>query len=319
MDPDESNSPECREEARANNPLGSFIISPSIYAQLINMATRIMPSEIASPRLGSLSTRAKVRFGAFSIVALALLVLNGVMTPSHVLTAPFVGWIQDLGTHQVHDMTIAALIWLMLMIPLVLLLYHPMTRVNTVLAPLVLLVPHAVLAYLVDSFLFMPMVVMSSLALLVVLLHPAGRSLARFDRIETIDKRLVGVYVLAAIPLLVYAGLEVAKQLGPVDEHVVIVHYGGMAVGAFYIVLMGALAVARVRDWRYATWSTGSVAAFIGLVSVVYPTVESSVGVIGGSLLVLWAVAFVAGVEYTRRSYGVSPAESVDEAATKPA
>lgn len=283
------------------------------------MATKVASFEIGSLRLSSLSTKAKVRFGVFSTVVLALLVLNVVMTPSNILTAPFVGWFQDLGTHQVHDMTVAALIWLMLIVPLALLLYHPTKRVNTALAPFMLVGPHVVLAYLVDSFLFMPFVIMSTLALLAVLLHPAGRSVAQLDRIDSIDTRLATLYVIGAIPLLVYAGFEVAKQLGPVDEHVVFIHYGGMAVGAFYVVVMGALAIARMRDWRFAAWSTGLVAAFIGLVSVGYPAVESSDGLAGGSLLLLWAVAFVTIVEYVRRGHDHRPAESVDEATTKPA
>lgn len=268
---------------------------------------------------GSLNTRENVRFGAFSLVVLALLALNVVMTPPEILTAPFVGWFGEVGIHQVHDMTVASMIWLLLIVPLLLLLYHPTGRVNTVMAPLILVVPHAVLAFLSGSFLFRPFVIMSILALLAVVLHPAGRSLAQFDRVETVDWRLAVLYVLGAVPLLVYAGFEAAKQLGPVDEHVVFVHYGGMAVGGLFIILMGALAILRTRDWRFATWSTGLVAAFIGLVSIAYPAVESSVGMAGGSLLLLWAVAFVASVEYVRRGGLGSPAESLDEATTESA
>jgi hypothetical protein len=103
------------------------------------------------------------------------------------------------------------------------------------------------------------------------------------------------------MPLVFYSGFETAKQLGPVDEHTVFVHFGGMAVGGLFIFLMGALAVLRSSDWRFATVSTGLVAAFLGLVSVRYPASESSLGVAFGLLLVLWALAFVTGVFYRRR------------------
>ncbi|MDX1745145.1 MAG: hypothetical protein R3324_04345, partial [Halobacteriales archaeon] len=146
-----------------------------------------------------------------------------------------------------------------------------------------------------------PFTVMSLLALFVVLFHPAGRSLLRLDRVEPIDRPLALLYLVGAGPLLVYAGLETAKQLGPVDEHVAFVHFGGMAAGGLFIVLMGALAVLRERDRRYATWSTGLIAVFLGLVSVRYPASESSLGVIGGVLLVLWAVPFVAVILSRRR------------------
>jgi hypothetical protein len=65
---------------------------------------------------------------------------------------------------------------------------------------------------------------------------------------------------------------------------------------------MGGLAVFRKRDWRYPTWLAGLLAGFIGVLSIAYPTFASSVGTLGGALLFIWALAFVAGVEYTRRS-----------------
>lgn len=250
---------------------------------------------------GSLSTVARIRFAAFSLVVVGPLAFNFGGTPTEVLTAAFVGWFEDIGIHQVHDMTISAMIWLALVVPLALLLYHPSRRVNTVLAPVVMVVLHAVLAYLSDAVLLVPFLIMSVLALLVLVLHPAGGSLARFDRFDPIDRRLVAVYAVGAVGLLVYAGIELAKQLGSVDEHVVFVHFGGMAIGAILVVLMGALAVFRRRDWRFAAWSAGLIAAFVGLVSVVYPAGESSLGTIAGGLLAIWAVTFVAGVEHVRQ------------------
>lgn len=80
-------------------------------------------------------------------------------------------------------------------------------------------------------------------------LYPAGRSLFTFDRVETVDRRLVGLFAIGAIPLVVYGGLELARQLGPVTDHTLFVHYGMMGVAAFFVVLMGALAVLRKCDW----------------------------------------------------------------------
>ncbi|AUV84498.1 hypothetical protein C2R22_23420 (plasmid) [Salinigranum rubrum] len=265
------------------------------------MTTINRSSDISGSRLGSLSTAGKIRFVAFTLVALAIIMTNLVMTPTYLLVSPATGWFQEMGIHQVHDMTVAALIWFAFIIPMALLLYHPTDRVNTILPPLVAAVSIAVMAFLAGSFLFEGFLIGSALALAALVLHPAGRSLARFDRVESLDRRLVGLYVIAAIPLLVYAGFEVAKQIGRVDEHALFVHYGGMAVVAFLVVLMGALAVFRRRDWRFATWSAGLLAGYVGVVSIAFPTGESSVGPLAGSLLLLWAVVFVAGVEYVRR------------------
>jgi len=134
------------------------------------------------------------------------------------------------------------------------------------------------------SFLFPGFAVMSLLALAAFLLHPAGRSVVRFDRVASVDRRVTGLLVVAAVPLLAYAGVELSKQLGPVNEHVVFVHYGGMASAALYVVLMGALAIFRQRDWRFATWSADLIAAFVGLASIAYPASASSLGLVGGEL-----------------------------------
>lgn len=268
-------------------------------------------------RFRSLDAVEKIRFVAFSMAVLGLLALNLLMTPPAVLLAGVTGWYQDLGTHQVHDMAIAAGLWIAVILPLVLLLYRPTNRVNTILAPLTVAVPTAIMAFLAGSFLFPGFAIMSLLAVAAFLLHPAGRSAVRFDRVASVDRRVTGLLVVAAVPLLVYAGVELSKQLGPVNEHVVFVHYGGMANAALYVVLMGALAVFRQRDWRFATWSAGLIAAFVGLASIAYPASASSLGLVGGGLLVLWAVAFVAVIEYVRRT-SVEVPKSRDETVPEP-
>lgn len=274
------------------------------------------PSESGGSPFGSPGTVGKVRLVAFTLVVLAFLALNVVLTPTEVLLASFVGWTGDLGVHQVHDMTVAALLWLASLVPMALLLYRPSRRVNAALAPVAFAVSVAVMAFLADSFLFAGFAVSSALALGALLLHPAGRSLVRFDRAETVDRRLVGLFVIGALPLLAFAGRELAKQLGPADEHVVFVHYGAMAIAAFFVVLMGALALVRRRDWRFAARSAGLMAAFVGLASVAYPTSESSLGTVAGGLLALWAVVFAAGVEYSRQRSVAGETETPADTAT---
>jgi hypothetical protein len=274
---------------------------------------RITAAESTGSRLGSLTTVGKVRFGFFTLAALLLLALNVLLVPSTALTRVVLGFVQEFGPHQIHDMVGSAIVWLAFVAPLALLLYHPKERVNTVLVPIMVTGPIAVLGYLSDSPLVMAYSIVSILALVVVGFHPAGRSLVQFDRVESVDRRLAGLFAVGAVPLLIYAALEVSKQLGPVDEHGLFVHYGAMAIAAFLVVFMGAMAVFRQRDRRFATWFAGLMAAYIGLASIAYPTNASSVGLVGGALLFLWAVAFVAGVEYVRRSDVDGEADSSDD------
>lgn len=265
------------------------------------MTNSVESSELEHTGLRGLGTSGRIRFVGFTLVVLAILAMNLAMTPLEVLSAAFVGWFQDAGTHQVHDMVISALIWLAFIGPVVLLLYRPTTRVNTVLVPALTAIPIAIMAFLAETFLATGFAIMSVLALGAIALHPAGRSLARLDRVDGVDRRLGVLYLIGAVPLVVLAGFELSRQFGPVDEHVLFVHFGGMAVAALLVVLLGALAVVRERDWRFATWFAGLMAAFVGLASVVHPGVESSLGPIGGAALFAWAALFVAGVEYVRR------------------
>lgn len=245
----------------------------------------------------------------------ATLALAAVMMRSELAMA-FTGWTTNLGTHQVHDLTLFSMLWIALVAPLALLLYRPVGRVNTVLAPIAFLAPIAVFAFLADSPIVMLPVIFGALSLVVLALHPAGRSLLRFDRVERVDRALAALVVVAAIPLLVFAGDQVVRQLTLGDEHALFVHYGAMAIGSVYVVLMGSLAVLRQRDWRFAAWSAGLIAVVIGAASVVFDA-ASSVGMLWGSLAILWGIVFVVGVEYVRSRAGVDEDSTMESEAAR--
>ena len=266
------------------------------------MATTTTPivSRPSPAQWRDLDTVGKARRAAFYVVTVAILGLAALMMNAE-LALGITGWVADLGIHQVHDMTIFGLLWLALVVPVALLLYRPVTRVNTVLAPVLFLVPVAVFAALAGSPILMLPLVFGTLGLVALVLHPAGRDLLRFDRVEDPSRLLGGLLVVAVVPLLVYAGDQVIRQLTLANDHVLFVHYAGMAVASGYVVVMGALAILRERDWRFAAWSAGLVALLVGATSILYTT-ESSAGLLWGSAAIVWAVVFVGAVEYTRRA-----------------
>lgn len=266
------------------------------------MATTTTPivGRPAPAQWRDLDTVGKARRAAFYVVAVGTLGLAVFMLNAE-LALGITGWVENLGIHQIHDMTIFGLLWLALVVPLALLLYHPARRVNTVLAPILFLVPVAIFAALANSPILMLPLIFGVLGLVALALHPAGRDLLQFDRVEAPSRVLVGLLVVAAVPLLLYAGDQVVRQLTLADEHAMFVHYAGMAIASVYVLVMGVLAVVRERDWRFAAWSAGVVALILGVTSILF-TVESSAGVLWGALAVLWAVVFVGAVEYTRRA-----------------
>lgn len=264
------------------------------------MPTAVDTAEATAHRFGSLSATGKARFAAFTLTALAAITVAALMMRTE-LAMIYTGWFMDFGIHQVHDQLLFSFLWIALIIPFALLLYRPTDRVNTVLAPVLFAIPWIVMAVVIESPILMLGTIFGVLGVLALALHPAGRSVLVFDQVDSIDRNLAGLFAIAAIPLTVYGALEVFKQFTIVDDHALFVHYGSMGIAALFVVAMSGFAVARERDWRFAAWSAGVTAGYLGVISMAYPGTESSLGLLGGSLLVLWAIAFVATVEYVRR------------------
>ena len=267
------------------------------------METSTDQTPVSDSGFGSLTTTDKVRLLVFSLAMLALAALNVALTPPEIIGAGILGWFESYGVHQFHDMVISALLMFGVVIPALLLLYHPRDRVNTILAPVLGMIIVAILGLNVDSPIATGFLISSVLGLVGLALHPAGRSLLRFDRAESVDTRVAALYIVGAVPLLAYSGFELLRQLGPVDAegHVLFIHYGAIAITSFLVVLLGGLAVFRERDWRFATWVAGLLAGFMGIASIGFPNESSSLGLLGGAALFVWALAFVASVEYNRR------------------
>lgn len=248
---------------------------------------------------GILSDTATIRRGAFYVSVLAALALYAGMM-REMLAFVVVGWFETPGIHHLHELTLFGLVWLGI-VGLGVQLYRPDDRRNAVLVSALVMVPLAAIALTTGSPIAMMPIVFGAVGLLVVALHPTGRSLLDVGGDLTGRPVLGGLLVAAAIPLAVYAGVQGAKQYTLADPHVAFVHYGAMAVFAGVVLAMGLLATVRDRDRRFAAWSAGGLAAYLGITAVVYPGQPSSPGLIWGTLAILWGLAFVGAFEWTTR------------------
>lgn len=181
-----------------------------------------------------------------------------------------------------------------------------------------IMIPAAVIGFAAGTEIAMMGVMFGALGLLALALHPAGRSLFRVDRVSSPNRLLVGLFAIGALAMLAYGALEVVKQFTLTNDHAAIQHYGNVPIVALYVAVMAALATFRERDWRFAAWSAGFVALYIGASSAVFPTVASSLGVIGGLLVVVWALVFVGTVERTRGGLLATRPGTVEESAARP-
>lgn len=255
-----------------------------------------------------------------------VLVFVGVMVAltGLLLLFPFITWFveplnlfpdAELG-HFVHDMGFTFLIWAM-MVGMLAQLRSPARQLSSMFMVPVILVALVLGMVLTSNFDSIAIVaVFGGLWLIAALLHPARdefRSAIRFDRLNRVMLVLV---VVAAIPLLAFAAANVNLQTGATDghahdhgdvaaaelheEHLEAGHFLMMAATAFAIIGLGLLASFRTAGWWLSAWFAGLIPAALGLASVLYPDVASSAGPLWGSAAILWGVAFIVASEYTQ-------------------
>jgi hypothetical protein len=112
---------------------------------------------------------------------------------------------------------------------------------------------------------------------------------------------LVGI---AAVPLLSFASTNIRQQQTVLDDHAGLGHYAFMAAFSFSVIGVGLLASLRPDGWRLTAWVTGLLTALLGLTSILYPDVASSLDLIWALAAIAWGVAFVAGAELTKDAEG---------------
>lgn len=239
-------------------------------------------------------------------VAFYLAVLAGVVVPVVIfgpfLAFPLWGWFDPAiagDTHFLHDLGFIGIV-LAGVLGLATQLYRPTRRVAGIQQALVVfgvfLVALAGFAAAGDAAILEDLVFFGLLfgpAVIAASIHPAGRRVLRTRTAGRFSPVVAGLAVVAAIPLAAYAAGQYGLHWSG-DEHAVINHYAGMVVFSGAVVALGLLASIRSLGWHIPLFSAAGLMALLGLASVVYPTVPSSVGTMWGAAALLWAVVFVA-------------------------
>ncbi len=177
-------------------------------------------------------------------------------------------------------------------------------------------------------------VIFGGLTLLATLLHPAGFGLFRWLGRARVNRVLLGLVLIAAVPLTLLAFTSIHTQIagggnvgffdhkppalhggtaapvavdhaGATDdgasddqEHGAAGHNRNMAALSFIIILAGLLASFQPRGWRFAACVAGGLPILLGFASVVLPDAESSFGVAWGVAAIVWGIAFVMASEF---------------------
>lgn len=248
------------------------------------------------------STRQRLRLGAFYIP----LVLAGVMTImflpellATLVTGFTAAGAVDLGIHRLHVMGIAAVVAVFLL-GLFVQAYKPRRRVAAMWgAFLTIVIASAGTIYfgVGRPEEVIPFLVLTGAALIA---HPAGRGLIR--RVGGTSPAMIGLLALAAIPVLAFVVTQLSLTTHPTDPHAVDGHYVMMIALVMAPLAYGAVSALGLAGWRLAAWLAAAPMAYYGVLSMVFLDQVGSTGVFWGAAAIIWAVAFVAVAEYSRRT-----------------
>ncbi|WP_255167299.1 hypothetical protein [Natrononativus amylolyticus] len=247
------------------------------------------------------SSIATVRLGAFYLSLLLAAAMTVLFLPD-LLALLVTGWTAgvgaELGIHRLHVMGIATVVGAFLL-GLFAQAYRPKTRVASMWGAFLIIavVSAGTVAFGVGRpEEVLPFLAVTSIALVA---HPAGRGLLR--RGDSYSPAMLALVAVAAVPLLAFAVGQWGLSSSAVDPHALDGHYVMMAGLAIAPLAYGLFAALGFVGWRLAAWFAALPAAYYGLLSVGFPAQAGSTGEIWGIAAILWAIAFVAVAEYSRR------------------
>lgn len=197
--------------------------------------------------------------------------------------------------HRVHEIAFA-LLYGVAAVGLVTQLRRPL---KSVAGMLMTLIPWVGL--LLAGVLTPPSILVAPLALIVALLHPAGRNFFRSFSVSRVNWVMLALVGIAAVPLLTFASTNIQLQATVRDQHAAMGHYGHMAAYSFTVIVTGVLASLRPDGWRLTAWAAGLLPAVLGVVSMVFP-VSGSFSLVWALAAIAWCAVFVAAAERTKNA-----------------
>jgi hypothetical protein len=209
--------------------------------------------------------------------------------------------------HRIHDLTFAFLVGTAA-VGMAAQLFAPLKNVA---GQLMALIPWLALAVvfplteywsaLASGFVMIATAVFGALTLNAAIFHPAGRDLLGSFSVARAHRVMLAMVAVAAAPLLAFAASNTALQRGAADDHVDLGHYGFMAAFSFTVIGIGILASLRPDGWRVPAWVCGLLPILLGIASMVFPDVASSLSVGWALVAIAWGIAFVAAAEIASR------------------
>jgi hypothetical protein len=260
---------------------------------------RALPSNLGWRR-SVFSLVVLITLGLFGLVGVVLLQPDLIVGPLGREMAGHISQHFRLPHHRIHDLTFSFIVGTAL-IGMVVQLRRPLENVAGQLMALIPWIALILVFLLTNSWVFAPAPILGALTLAATILHPRRRDLFSFFSLARADRVMLALVIVAAVPLLVLASTNIGLQRTATNDHAALGHYGFMAAFSFTLIGVGLLASLRPDGWRLTAWVGGALAAFLGLVSVMLPDVDSSLDLAWAGAAIAWGGAFVAAAEFIRR------------------
>jgi hypothetical protein len=247
------------------------------------------------------SLRASPGFSLTVLITLGLAGLIGLMTFLMFLLGGFLGMAHFTEPqHRIHDLTYGllfgtAVVGLLLQL-------RPSRNVAGMLmalTPWVGLLLGAILSTDPGVIRSAERILVAAGTVIAVVLFPRRRDLLRSFSVFRANWVMLGMVIAAALPLLAFAATNIGRQGSFANEHAVMGHYGFMAAFGFTVIAVGLVASLRPEGWRAPAWVAGLLSALLGLASVVYPGIDSSLDSGWALAAIGWGVLFVATATLT--------------------
>jgi hypothetical protein len=263
------------------------------------------------------ATRAIRAFGGWwSLFALATLLtlavagVIGLMTFVMMVQPGFLGMAHFADPrHRTHELTFGFLFGVT-MVGMLVQLRRPLENVA---AMLMALIPWAGLALTLvftlvfasnTSVLNSPWVFPAAATVIAMLVHPAGADFFRSFTVSRVNRVMLALAGVAAVPLLVFAIRNLGFQGTVLDVHAAPGHYGFMAAFALTVIGVSLLASLRPDGWRLTAWVAGLLPALLGVTSLAYPDATSSLGLPWALAAIGWGALFVTAAVLERPPSG---------------
>jgi hypothetical protein len=264
------------------------------------------------------SFRASPGFSLAVLVTLGLAGLIGLMTFLMSVLGGFLGMAHFTEPHhRIHDLTYGFL-FTTAVVGLLAQILRPSRNVAGMLMaliPWVGLLLAAALSAEAGVILSIERILVGAGTVTAAVLHPARRDLFRSLRVSRVSPAMLGLIVIAAVPLLASASTNLGLQGSLANEHAGMGHYGFMAAFSFTVIGVGLVASLRPPGWRVSAWVAGALPALLGIASLLFPDVESSLGRAWALAAIAWGVAFIGASVLVKNAEGPTRTSAVAKAA----